>query len=142
MTEAMNDDQMLRLLTEALTDYRAPDDAVEAAYMAYGWRTFDADLASLINDSQVEVVGFHRGAYSRRLDYESAHGSIEVGVHNHTFEIVVAPRPERITLCQQNATHELPIDDEGLATGSAPPGPIRFEVIWSQGSVLTPWTTL
>ena len=142
MTEPMNDDEMLTLLAEALGGDQAPSDALEVAYLAYGWRTLDADLAKLIDDSQVEVVGFHRGAYSRLLSYESTHGTIEVGLDDDAFEIVVAPRPERITLCQPTSTTELTIDNEGRATGSGWSGPVRFEVTWTEGSVQTPWTTL
>ena len=96
MTEPMNHDDMLTLLGEALNEDQPPVEALELAYASFGWRTLEADLAQLIEDSQVEVVGFHQKAYSRLLTYDSALGTIEVGVDDDSFEVAANPAPHRV----------------------------------------------
>ncbi len=142
MTEPMNDDDMLTLLGESLSDDQPPAEALELAYASFGWRTLEADLAQLIDDSQVEVVGFHHGAYSRLLTYDSALGTIEVGVGDDTFEVVAAPTPQRIMAHRPMVSAEVDLDLNGRASGSGVTGPVRFEVEWETGSVVTPWMTL
>jgi hypothetical protein len=41
-----------------------------------------------------------------------------------------------------DVTTEVEIDRHGRAAGSGLRGPVRFEVEWETGSVLTPWMTL
>lgn len=142
MTTPMNDDKLLSLLSESLADDRPSPETVEAAYAAFGWRTLDADLAKLIEDSQVEVVGFREAAYSRIVTYETEVGAVEVSIDQDRFEILVTPAPTRLLLCQVPDSRELTVDGDGRASASAISGPVRFEITWPDGSTLTPWLTL
>lgn len=142
MTAPMNDDELLTLLAESLADDRPPADAIEAAYAAYGWRTLEADLAQLIEDSQVEVVGFRDAAYSRIVSYETDLGTIEVSIASDAVQVVIDPLPAELVLRRTADSRELPVDDAGRASASGLSGPIRFEITWPEGSALTPWLTL
>lgn len=142
MTESMNNDDLLTVLAQSLADHRPPTDAIEAAYAAYGRRTLDADLARLLEDSQIEVVLFRDDAYSRQLSYTADQGSIEVAVDNDRFEVVATPVPISIVLHRPDAAARLDPDGDGRITGEGVAGPVRFEVTWAGGSTITPWITL
>lgn len=142
MTESMNDDELLTLLAESLAEDRPPAAAIDAAYAAFEWRNLDADLARLLEDSQIEVVLFDTAAYSRVLSYIAEHGSVEVGVDYDRFEVVVSPRPQSVRLCQPDGHIELDVDADGRATADGITGSVRFEITWADGSTTTPWLTL
>lgn len=142
MTAPMNDDKLLSLLGESLADDQPPADAIEAAYAAYGWRTLDADLAQLIEDSQVEVVGFRDAAFSRVVAYQTSFGTIQVSIDNNVFEASISPAPAKLLLRQTTDSRELAVNDAGRASASGVTGPVRFEITWPGGSALTPWLTL
>jgi hypothetical protein len=150
MTEPMNDDQLSALVADALADDRPPDDAVQAAYAAFGWRTLDADLAQLIEEAeagalpQPEVVGFgHEPLPARRAGFTTDHGTIEVSIGQHRLTVTASPRPLRVVLRQPAVAIELVVDASGRAGASGLSGPARLEFTWpSGGSALTPWFTL
>ncbi|MGF1597004.1 MAG: hypothetical protein ACFCVK_08720 [Acidimicrobiales bacterium] len=143
MTSPMDDDTLLSLLGDSLADDRPSDDATEAAYAAFGWRTLDAELARLIDDHHVEVMAFSQTtAFSRVVTYETGHGSIEVAIGDDTVELVARPAPVGVTLRRPDDRLALAVDDGGRASASGLSGPIRFEVTWSGGTTLTPWLTL
>ncbi len=143
MTAPMNDDKLLALLGDSLADNQPPSDAIDAAYAAFGWRTLEADLAHLIEDSQVEVVGFREAAFGRVMAYETERGSLEVSLDNDRFQITVAPRPTTVVLRQPLVSRGLMVDETGKALGSGIAGSVRFEITWPDGSAaITPWLTL
>lgn len=143
MTPPMNDDELLSLLSDSQADDGPPSVAMEAAYAAFGWRTLEADLAELIEDSQVEVVGFHQGAaYGRLVTFETASGTVEVSMGQDTIEIVANPVPTAIVLRQLSESQELTVDEAGRASATGVGGSIRFEITWPEGSASTPWLTL
>lgn len=142
MTTPMNDDDLLTLLREALVGDEPPADAMEAAYAAHGWRTLDADLAQLIEDNQVEVVGFRDAAFSRIVSFETDAGTIEVSIDNDVVVADLTPRPTKLVLRRTTDSRELPVDDAGQASVSGVSGPIRFEITWADTTTLTPWLTL
>lgn len=142
MTEAMSDEEILTHLSELFADDRPPVDALEAAYAAFGWRTLDADLAQLMEDSQVEVVMFRQGSHARLLSYECEQGSIELGVDDHTFELIVRPRALAVVVHRPWGSNPLELDAGGRASATEAAGPIRFGIVWESGSTITPWTTL
>jgi len=143
MTTPMDDDNLLSLLSESLTDNQPPADAIEAAYAAYGWRTLEADLARLIEDNQIEVAGFREAAFSRVVAYETDTATVEVLIDNDVFEVRVDPVPPTLRLRQTTGTTELTLDDTGRARAHGVSGPVRFEVSWPDGkTTLTPWLTL
>jgi hypothetical protein len=138
----MNDDDLLSLLREALVGDEPPVDAMEAAHAAYGWRTLDADLAQLIEDNQVEVVGFREEAFSRIVSYETDAGTIEVSIDNDLVVAQVAPATATLVLRRTTDSRELALDAAGRASVSGVSGPIRFEISWDERTALTPWLTL
>lgn len=141
MTTPMSNDKLLSLLAESLDDDRPPPDAIDAAYAAYGWRTLDADLAQLIEDSQVEVVGFREAAFSRIVAYRTEYGGIEVSIDGDHCQIDVDPAPTTLIARRTSGTSELDVDENGRATMAELSGPVRFEITWSTGRALTPWLT-
>ena len=142
MTSPMNDDDLLTLLREAMAGDTPPADAMEAAYAAHGWRTLDADLAQLIEDNQVEVVGFRDAAFSRIVAFETDTGSIEVSIDNDLVVATVRPTPTKLVLRQTTDSRELAVDDAGHASVSGLAGPVRFEISWAERTTLTPWLTI
>ena len=142
MTSAMSDDEILAHLAAVLAEDRPPGDAMEAAYAAFGWRTLDADLARLVEDTQLEVVLFRQGSPSRRLSYESDHGTIALDVDDHSFELTVSPVARAVVVHRPWGSTELAVDAGGRATATGEPGPLRLGVVWDAGSAITPWTTL
>lgn len=142
MTSPMNDDDLLTLLREAMAGDTPPADAMEAAYAAHGWRTLDADLAQLIEDNQVEVVGFRDAAFSRIVAFETGAGSIEVSIDNDLLVATLTPPPTKLVLRRTTDSRELAVDDNGRASVSGISGPIRFEISWEEGTTRTPWLTL
>lgn len=142
MTAPMNDDDLLTLLREALVGDTPPADAMEAAYAAHGWRTLDADLAKLIEDNQVEVVGFRDAAFSRIVSFETDAGTIEVAIDNDLVVANLTPVPAKLVLRRTTDSRELAVDEAGRASASGVSGPIRFEITWADTTTLTPWLTL
>lgn len=142
MNPAMSDEELLAHLSAVLADDKPPSDAMEAAYAAFGWRTLDADLAQLIEDSQLEVVMFRQGSHARLLAYESEHGSIELGVDDHSVEITVLPAVGSVVLHRPWGPEGVDLDANGRATVEVASGPLRIAVRWPRGETLTPWTTL
>lgn len=148
MTTPMNDDEMLEVVAELMTADGPPPSALELAYAAYGWRTLDTDLAHLTEDVELEVVGFHRGAYARLLTYDSAHGAIEVGVADDEVELIAHPTPRRVLVERPDRPGavglavEVALDELGRVRRSGLSGPIRFRVEWVGGTTTTPWLTM
>ncbi|MEL7157763.1 MAG: hypothetical protein AAFN30_14335 [Actinomycetota bacterium] len=142
MTYEMSDEALFAHLSDLFADDRPPADAVEAAYAAFGWRTLDADLAELLEDSQVEVVMFRQGSHARLLSYECEQGAIELGVDDHAFELMVRPGAVAVVVHRPWGSSPLELDADGRAAATEPAGPIRFGIVWESGSILTPWTTL
>lgn len=137
-----DDDDLLTLLAQALADDQPPAHAMEAAYAALEWRTIDAELAALLDDSQVEVMLFDSATYSRVLSYRAEHGSIEVGLADDRLEVVVGPPPVEVTMLQPEEATELELDENGRAEADGVSGSVRFRITWADGSTLTPWITL
>lgn len=143
MTTPVNDDQLLALVAEVLAGDGPPPAALDAAYAAFGWRTLEADLAQLIDDTEPEVVGFDQWtAFARVVTLNTGYGSIEVSIDNDRLEVSVSPRPRRIVLRQPGSSAELTVDDDGRAAAEGIAGPVRFEVAWPAGAALTPWFTV
>lgn len=142
MSEAMPDEEILSHLREMFAGDVPPPDAVQAAYAAFGWRTLDADLAQLIEDSQVEVVMFRQGSHARLLAYECEQGVVELGIDDHAFELVVRPAPVAVVVHRPSGSSPLELDADGRTSATEAAGPIRFGIVWDSGSILTPWTTL
>jgi hypothetical protein len=145
----MNDDEIIELLAEVVRHDGPPASALELAYGSFAWRTIDADLARLVDDREVEVVGFHHGAYSRLVTYDADQGTIEIGVADDAFEVGALPTPAQVVLHRAPTgagaplePTEVPLDSQGRGRGQGVSGPVRFEVTWSTGSVVTPWLTL
>ncbi len=142
MTAPMDDEDLLLLLSQALAD-KPPDLAIEAAYAAYGWRTLEADLAQLIEDTQVEVVGFEQtGTYSRLVSYQTDGGTIEVAIGDRGIEVSASPVPTKVVLLGPDSAEVLTLDDAGRARADGLAGSLRFEITWPDGAALTPWLTV
>lgn len=142
MTAPMDDEELLSLVSQALAD-KPPDVALEAAYAAFGWRTLEADLAQLIEDTQVEVVGFEQATtYSRLISYQTEAGTIELAIGEHRIEVAVSPQPTAVVLLRTDGSDVLDLDDSGRARTDGLAGSLRFEITWPHGSALTPWLTL
>lgn len=142
MTEAMSEQEILQHLTELFADDSPPADAMEAAYAAFGWRTIETDLAQLVEDSQLEVVMFRQGSHARLLTYECQQGAVDLGIDDHSFELIVRPGAVAVVVHRPWGSSPLQLDADGRAAADEPAGPIRFGVVWESGSTLTPWTTL
>ena len=141
MTSAMNDDRLLSLLSEMLAD-SPPPDAMAAAYAAHELRHLDTGLARLMEDLQVEVVGFSGSAPPRTLAYEAQGGTIAVAIDGHNLQLEADPTPRRVDLHRTDVAVELVPDNTGRVQLFDLSGPLRFTIHWDMDVARTPWITL
>ncbi len=143
---SMDDDDLLAVLARSLPDARPPADAIAGAHAAFGWRTLDADLARLIDDHELEVVGFSDDTYARVLTYEAdagpTPGRLTVSVDGDRVRLDVSPHPTAVGLRIGDERRDLTISAEGRVAVGGLSGSVRFEVEWPDGSTRTPWMTL
>lgn len=141
MTSPMDDNRLLSSLTEMLAD-PPPADAVDTAYAAFGWRDLDTQLARLVEDAQVEVVGFGHAAYSRIVSFEADAGFIELSIDNRRMMIETVPAASRVVLRRPGVVVETAPDDDGRVRVTELSGPVSFDIAWGARVVKTPWMTL
>ena len=145
MTTPMDDDQLLSLLAETLAEPPPPAEAVDAAYAAYGWRELDGQLARLVADEPVEVMGFGQATPTRVLVYAAEGATIEVAVGERSAVVTTDPVVGRIVVHGPTGTRR-----DGVATAALPGrrefndlrGPVRFEIVAEGWQAFTPWITI
>jgi hypothetical protein len=108
-----------------------PARVVDAGRNSFGWRTLDAELARLTEDSLLAGAGL-RGEPPRLLTYQAGDRMIEVEVSDlggrlRVLGQLVPPQPARVRADQPAGAVEVAADPLGrFAFRDLPPGPTRF----------------
>lgn len=151
-----DDEKLLAALAEAVRAARAvPRDFIEAGKAAYGWRTIDAELATMTYDSaagqaveqpEVALAGTRaEPAVLRALTFASARVVIELQIGpDGLLGQVAPPAPGRVQVqYADGATTHAAVDEVGwFEIRPAPATPFRLRLATGPGSdVLTGWIT-
>ena len=142
-----DDDELLAFLDEALrTEGEVPPDFVAAGKAAFTWRSIDAELASLVYDSEREpALTRTQTADLRALTFASAHVTIELELTDSGLLGQVVPTaPARVDVqTTAGVTVSVTADELGCFTiREIPPEPFRLRVRVDETiDVLTTWIT-
>ncbi|MGN6333666.1 MAG: hypothetical protein ACTHOD_18780 [Motilibacteraceae bacterium] len=151
-SEPLPADELLVLLADAaaLAD-PVPEAVLGAARAALGWRTLDAELAALVEDSAERPLAGVRGDGPRLLTFEADDTAVvvevsAVGGARRLLGQLVEPRSARIEVRHPGGTTTVDADDLGRFTaGQIPAGPVSIVCRFGPPSarvVATTWVTL
>lgn len=150
--QVLHSDQILGLLAGAAADADpVPDDVLDAARAALGWRTLDADLAALVDDSAERPLAGVRGDGPRLLTFEADDTAVVVevtatGQARRLLGQLVEPRAAHIEVRHPGGTTRVDADELGrFAAAEIPAGPVSIVCRFDPPSgrvVATTWVTL
>lgn len=143
----------IRLLAElgAMFDVvdPVPLEVTRAGYATFAWRTIDAELAELAEDSLLAGVGGTRGTDSRLLTFEAPSISVvvevtEIGTRRKLVGQVIPAIPGELRIEHPAGTTTVAVDEQGLFNAeSVPGGPARIAMtVPGGGAVVTSWVTV
>jgi hypothetical protein len=145
-------DALLGLLADAAAQADpVPDHVLAAARAALGWRTLDAELAALVEDSAEQPLAGVRGGGPRLLTFEADDTAVvvevsAVGDARRLLGQLVEPRAARIEVRHPGGTTTVDADDLGrFAAAEIPAGPVSIVCRFGPPSarvVATTWVTL
>ena len=126
-----------------------PPEVTQAAYGAFAWRTIDAELAELAEDSLLTGAAGVRGADTRLLTFEAPSVSVvvevtELGVRRRLVGQVIPALPGELRIEHPAGSTTVQVDDQGLfSVESMPCGPARVALsVPGGGGVVTSWITV
>jgi hypothetical protein len=143
-----HDDDLLAELRDAASRVDpVPPDTVLAARSAIAWRTLDAELAQLTDDSQSEpLAGVRSGDLAALLSFEAPGLAVEVevlvaGPRRRLLGQLVPAQPGRVEVRHRGGRLEVAADDVGRFTADdLPPGPVSLRCQGAGGRwVETDW---
>ena len=142
-----NDDVLADELTAILrARSQMPASVVHAARGAFAWRTVDAELAVLRNDSTLDAMAGVRGGADRQLTFEAAGVSLEVDVVDGGRRVlgqVVPPQPGEVELEGPHTRSDAATDRYGQFALDVWNGPARLRFRPLDGPpIVTDWVTL
>ena len=147
-TAPRDDDRLLEELRAALRQAGTPTPTMAAAAAAaYSWRTIDAELAVLSEDSAAAVPAPVRGAPvgPRTLEFQGAHLSVEIEeAETGLVGQLVPPTPGQITLLGPGGElGQASADELGCFTLDAPAGDlVRVHCETPSGALVAEWFRL
>lgn len=126
-------DELWTMLCAAQTALDPVPDAVLAgARGAFAWRTIDAELAELVEDSALDALAGVRGTGPRLLTFEAGSATVVVqvtdeGRSHRLLGQLVQPQPADIEVRHATGTVTVRADDLGrFAVDTVPSGPVRL----------------
>ena len=128
-----------------------PPSAVAAGYAAFTWRTIDAELAELCEDSLLadSAAGGVRGADTRLLTFEAPSVNVvvevtDVGERRKLVGQVIPALAGEIRIEHPAGTTTVAVDEQGLfSADTVPCGPARIAMtVPGGGAVVTSWVTV
>ena len=138
---------LARLRALAASHDPVPAEAVAAARSAIAWRTMDAELAELTEDSSVDsgLAGVRSTDVPALLTFESANLTVEIeilqaGTSRRLLGQIVPPGPGQVDVDQGGATTTVEADEVGrfrADLGGA--GPVRLRCRVDTRVVETDW---
>ena len=148
MTQQWDDDQLIFELGAALAPPDVPRHVVEAAQGAYTWRTVDAELAALVQDSTLvgPAAGVRGEAGPRTLSFQAGHVVLEIEVApDGLVGQVVPPVPGTVEVHRPGAqVQRVEVDEVGsFVLRTVEPGVLRLSYLpHGGGRVVTTWVTV
>lgn len=157
MTEwdAMDDDELMALLGQAVADADAVSERRRAAARAaFTWRSVDEELAELLHDSALDAgaavrstadgprsLAFGRGGLTLEVEVAGDRLLVEVGAEGAAAD---AEGPAVVRLQRPDAADVVETADPAgfLRFAEVGPGAVRFVVERGGWSLTTPWVTL
>ena len=127
-----------------------PQQVTQAGYAAFTWRTIDAELAELAEDSLLVAAGGGvRGADTRLLTFEAPSVSVvvevtEIGNRRKLVGQVIPAVSGELRIEHPAGTTTVAVDEQGLfSADSVPGGPARIAMaVPGGGAVVTSWITV
>ncbi len=153
MTEETRDDRLLEKLAAALESADpVPEAALDAAKAVFTWRTIDAELASLVFDSETaDLVGVRGVETTRQMTFRTPGVEIELVILSETSRRIVGqlvpPQIAEVTLHHETGPRSVRSDSLGRFTlHDVPSGQVRLAcrlVDDESGAVIqTEWTLI
>lgn len=147
-----SDDELLDLLHNALAELdQVPRHVVEAAHVAFEWRTVDAELAELLYDSSAagELAGVRSDVTARQLSFALGDVEIELLVRDAETEprIDVQVLPAGVQMLEvRDGESSAPVTTDAHGRCSVPvPRARRLQLLVPRATghaVATPWITV
>lgn len=143
-----DDDELVAELRAALARAGAPSEQMTAAAeAAYSWRTIDAELAALTEDSFADgaVLAHSASAPVRTLVFVGSRLSVEITVSDDRLAGQLAPAMAGTVIVSSPAGElgRAAIDDDGHFSLPRPGhGPLRLQVSTGSGELMTEWVQL
>jgi hypothetical protein len=127
-----------------------PAEVVAAAKASLTWRTIDAELAELVDDSVLAPTAAIRGpGDSRLLTFEAPTVTVvvevtDVGEERRILGQLVTPRQAQVDVRHSGGTWTVESDELGrFSVEAVPPGPVSFVChTGPHQSVVTSWVTV
>lgn len=126
-----------------------PPDVVRAGYAAFTWRTIDAELAELAEDSRLVGAGSVRGADTRLLTFEAPSVNVvvevtEIGDRRKLVGQLIPACSDTLRIEHPAGATTVAVDEQGLFSAEAlPAGPARVALTTpGGGAVVTSWVTV
>jgi len=126
-----------------------PPEVVRAGYAAFTWRTIDAELAELVEDSMLVGAGSVRGTDTRLLTFEAPSVSVvvevtEMGERRKLVGQLIPACAAALRIEHPAGATTVAVDEQGLFSAeSLPAGPARVALtVPGGGAVVTSWVTV
>jgi hypothetical protein len=126
-----------------------PPEVVRAGYAAFIWRTVDAELAELAEDTRLAAAGSVRGTDTRLLTFEAPSVNVvvevtEIGDRRKLVGQLIPACSDTLRIEHPAGATTVSVDEQGLFSADAlPAGPARVALTTpGGGSVITSWVTV
>jgi hypothetical protein len=126
-----------------------PPEVVQAGYAAFTWRTIDAELAELAEDSRLAGAGSVRGTDTRLLTFEAPSVNVvvevtEIGDRRKLVGQLIPACSDTLRIEHPAGATTVTVDEQGLFSADAlPAGPARVALNTpGGGAVITSWVTV
>ena len=126
-----------------------PPEVLQAGFAAFTWRTIDAELAELAEDSLLTGAGGVRGADTRLLTFEAPSVNVvvevtEIGDRRKLVGQLIPACSDTLRIEHPAGATTVSVDEQGLFSADAlPAGPARVALSTpGGGAVVTSWVTV
>lgn len=126
-----------------------PPAAVRAGYAAFTWRTIDAELAELAEDSRLVAAGSVRGTDTRLLTFEAPSVNVvvevtEIGDRRKLVGQLIPACSNTLRIEHPAGTTTVAVDEQGLFSAEMVPAGLARVALTTPGggAVVTSWVTV
>jgi len=126
-----------------------PAEAVRAGYAAFTWRTIDAELAALSEDSRLVDTGSVRGTDTRLLTFEAPSVNVvvevtEIGDRRKLVGQLIPACSDTLRIEHPAGATTVAVDEQGLFSAEAVPAGLARVALSTPGggAVVTSWVNV